>query len=110
MGFAIRTALPRKENNVKVSKATAQFKHARRRMWQRYHIQLLRHDYDLLCSRIRKGGEDVSIFVGRQTLRVTLWWVRFQGLFFPVVYDNKRHTIVTFLTCNMMRIQERIYA
>lgn len=76
------------------SKSTNQKRHARRRAAERYDLDL-HQDAQQKIIRAIQGGE--AKFIRRQSLRVTVWEVEFEGRKLPVVYDRKRKTIATVL-------------
>lgn len=71
-----------------------QIKHARRRFKQRFDISLNDNQYIQLINIIKKGK---AIFVRRQSNRVTIWDLQFEGELIRVVYDKKTTAIVTAL-------------
>lgn len=86
-----------------VAKADAQQKHAIRRAYERYGLELNKNLYLSLCKRIQDGD---AVFLGRQSNRLTVWKITVpQTTDFGdpgtvtsnVVYDSHRHRIVTFL-------------
>jgi len=78
-----------------MNKAKSQKIHARKRGMQRYGLQIGPKTYDLLCNKIRKGED--AVFLMRESNRVSHYAVKHDGDWIPVVYDNNRSTIVTFL-------------
>lgn len=76
------------------SKHVAQRIHAKRRAQQRYGLTLNRQQMRELVAQIQNGK---GIFLERQSLRVTLWRVEFEGRKCKVVYDSRRGVIVSFL-------------
>ena len=83
-----------------LSKAESQRVHTKTRMLQRYGIELNRRSYQEIANPIRDrgvNGPKNSRFVDRQSNRITRWFVRYKGRWFPVVYDSKRKTVVTIL-------------
>ena len=82
------------------NKTVAQRIHAKGMMLERYGITLNQRSYWALALTIRNfsRGETKNVkFVDRQSNRVTRWFVKHQGHWFPVVYDSKRKTVVTVL-------------
>lgn len=75
-------------------KDRAQRVHAKRRIEERFGLTLNRQTYFHLVKRIQTGR---ATFIGRQTNRVKLYEIEYQGVVMRVVYDNIRHNIVTFL-------------
>jgi hypothetical protein len=76
------------------TKAKNQKRHAKRRAFERYALDL-HQDAQASIVRAIQGGE--ARFLRRQSWRVTLWEVEHDGQRLPVVYDRKRKTIVTVL-------------
>src|SRR5262245_10553695 len=83
------------------SKAEDQRRHALRRASERYGLTLSPGQYDELCHRIRHG-QDGAVFLDRQSNRVSMWAVRHGLRWLPVIYDSRRHQIVTFLPVNTL--------
>ena len=50
-----------------------------------------------IVAKIQNGK---ALFLERQSLRVTKWLVDVEDKKVAVVYDNKSHTVVTFLPAN----------
>ena len=71
-----------------------QIKHARRRFKQRFDISLNDNQYMQLINRIKNGKGE---FVKRQSNRITIWDLEFEGELVRVVYDKKTTAIVTAL-------------
>jgi hypothetical protein len=76
------------------TKADAQIYHALQRAKERYSINLSIDDYLDLVRQIQNGE---AKFVERQSNRVTLFEIQIKNFAVVVVYDKKRHVIVTFL-------------
>ena len=86
----------------KHTKEYAQMIHALRRLKERYDMDLCEGEYMSLRNYIRKGKSlypdgTEAIFVGRQSLRITLWCLIFRNRRLWAVYDKIHKTIVTFL-------------
>lgn len=81
----------RKRSN---NKAIAQMKHAIRRMEERFGIVLKQHQYDHLTAEIRRG---LARRIGRETTRISHFWIEVEGHNVGAVYDKQRKKIVTFL-------------
>jgi hypothetical protein len=75
-----------------VTKKSAQRKHARKRAKERYGIDLTRRDMRAIIRKIDNGKAE---FIGRQSLRVTVWKAKYKEEDLTFAYDNKRKTIVT---------------
>jgi len=76
------------------SKKQAQYKHFKKRLRERYGIDIDENRYNELVGSIKKGK---AIFVERQSCRISVHKVEIQKLLVPVVYDGKRHSLVTAL-------------
>ncbi len=63
-------------------------------MQQRLGVRLNKHGHQEMVSQIHNG---VAKFLRRQSNRITLWALDIKGKQVKVVYDNKRHQIVTVL-------------
>lgn len=68
-----------------------QFKHAQRRLRERYDVWIDEKDYDSMIADIQKQRAE---FLGRESHSRTHWLVRD---FMIAVYDSKRKSIATFL-------------
>lgn len=80
-----------------------QIKHAKRRFKKRFDISLNENQYTQLINRIKKGQAD---FVKRQSNRVTIWDLEFEGHDIRVVYDKKTSAIVTALYPNQQLLEK----
>jgi hypothetical protein len=69
--------------------------HARRRARQRYGLCLVRKDLDQIVGRIQR--REHAWHIKDQSNRKSHWLVRYDGQLLPVVYDRRRHAIVTVL-------------
>ena len=80
-----------------------QIKHARKRFEARFDISLNENQYIQMVNRIKKGKAE---FVRRQSNRVTLWDIEFEGHLIRVVYDKKTSAIVTALYPDRQTLEE----
>ena len=71
-----------------------QIKHARKRFLNRFDIDLNDNQYIQLVNKIQKGRGEL---VRRQSNRVSIWDIEFEGQMIRVVYDKKTKAIVTAL-------------
>jgi len=71
-----------------------QIKHARKRFEKRFGIDLNENQYTQLVNRVKKGR---AHFIRRQSNRISIWDVKFEGKKIRVVYDKKTAAIVTAL-------------
>ena len=78
----------------KLSKSQSQRIHAKSRAISRYDIDFNREDLNQIVSLIQKGK---GILVERQSLRITIWLVKYKNEILYTVYDSTRKNIVTFL-------------
>lgn len=76
------------------SKLRNQIYHARKRAMERIGIDLTPQLRDQLIRDIQEGR---CKFLWRQSNRLTVWRVFFNGKKYLAIYDSHRHTIVTFL-------------
>ena len=76
------------------SKERAQRFHAKTRALERYDIALNNKDLQAIAKLIQ---DRKAIFVEKQSLRVTLWDVDYNGIRMRTVYDRHRKQIVTVL-------------
>lgn len=77
-----------------LSKARSQELHARQRFRERHGLEVSRADLDRIGALIRSGKSTV---VERQSNRVVVHDVEYEGRTRRVVYDRHRKTIVTVL-------------
>lgn len=88
----------KKKNRVKAknnrSKARAQFKHAAKRLSERFDIIIGPQLYGHFVEEIQTGKAE---FMRKQSNRVTLWRTQHEGQSIVLVYDKQRKTIVTAL-------------
>lgn len=89
-----------------VSKALGQGLHAIRRARERFDFSLDYATYQKIGDQIRAGN---AKFVERQSNRISLFEVELNGESCVAVYDRKRHTVVTFLTMEMVGISVPAY-
>lgn len=76
------------------AKAARQAQHAVRRAKERFDIDLT-HEKRLQINGMIHEGQTRQ--VQRRSLRVSIHELIFEGKLIHVVYDHKRHTLVTFL-------------
>lgn len=87
----------------KNTKARNQYKHTQRRFKQRYAIRLSKDEYIAMCAQVRKNK---ARFIKRVSNRVTLFWVEFEDMEYPVVYDRQRKTIATVLLRSHLQLND----
>ena len=78
----------------RLSKKDAQIVHAQRRALERYQLHVTPNDLRALVNKIQAGK---ATRLEKQSLRISKWLVEHEGVDYPVIYDNKRKMIVTFL-------------
>ena len=71
--------------------------HAKKRILERYGIVLNQDSFFELVKQIRN---QIAKFVKRESSCRTQWIVYINGQEVPVIYDNNKRTIVTFLPTN----------
>lgn len=77
-----------------MNKRRSQVKHAKKRFIERHDIFLSDKELEAIGKLIRNGK---SVFVRRDSLRVTVHQVVVEGKSVIVVYDKVRRTIITAL-------------
>lgn len=76
------------------SKKKCQQKHVMRRARERFSIHLSESDYLAIVDLIQ---DNKGIFIERQSHRITVWLVKYNGTNMIAVYDKERGTIATVL-------------
>lgn len=80
------------------SKAELQRRHAVRRAWDRFQIDLNEQMRRTLINDIRRGKNRKYVeHVDKQSHRVSVWRFIWQGRDVAVVYDRQRKELVTFM-------------
>ncbi len=79
------------------TKKKSQRQHTQRRASQRYGFTIGPKIYDELCHKIKNDSKDECVFLEKQSNRVSMWAVKVEGQWVPVIYDKERHSIATFL-------------
>lgn len=80
-----------------MSKRDAQKSHFRRRVFERYSLQINEGEYDFLVSRIRKNDKAVVTFLTKQSNRLSVHLINYRNTEFVAVYDKLRKSLVTAL-------------
>lgn len=75
-------------------KAHAQNMHAKKRALERYGIDLNRHKRQEIINKIQDG---IAILVRKQSHRIFIFSLKFEGQEVVVVYDRLRKTLASFL-------------
>lgn len=86
--------MARRRKRHKEDKAKTQKRHCKTRLLQRFGEVLTQEVYEDFILQIQTGR---AIFIERQSVRVSKFWVDLKGQQIPVVYDRHRKTIVTVL-------------
>lgn len=90
------------------SKEKNQRYHAKVRMLQHYGVQLTNLDLEKMAE-IYRHHPDTRILI-RQSNRITKAVIPYNGQCYPIVYDHKRHQLVTVLNVDYLsERQRRIY-
>jgi|SRR6266568_5936522 len=74
--------------------------HARKRVLERFGLQLNSHDFRAIVERIRQQHPDCK-FLSKRSLCRSVWKVAYQGQVLIAVFDKKRAAIATVMTCAM---------
>jgi len=77
------------------SKKKSEIHHAKRRALERYGLALTTRDLEVISKHCQSAV--LSVVVERQSLRVIQKFVYFKGIWYPVIYDKVRKTVVTFM-------------
>ena len=77
-----------------MNKTQCQRIHAKRRAYERFDLELNRHQLRDLVQQIQNGKAE---HIESQTNRVSIKRVTFEGKKYTVAYDKTRQTIITFL-------------
>jgi predicted NUDIX family NTP pyrophosphohydrolase len=80
-----------------MTKAESQFKHAKRRAYERYGIFV---DKPFIRNIVRLIQNGNATLITKQSRRVTIWDVVLEGNTYRVIYDNRTKNIATFLPIN----------
>jgi hypothetical protein len=88
----------------KRTKADAQRIHAERRCFERYGAHLTDVMHEALVRQIQRGDAKL---LEKQSLRLSLYRVSWEGEPMRVVYDRNRKTLVTFLPLEAQANEER---
>ena len=89
----------------KKSKAESLMIHTQRRVLQRYGYWLEKRAVEELAAMCRRG--EFFCHLGHQSLTRSKIVVKRNGHLFPLIYDNKRHCIITVLTMEMLSAREQ---
>lgn len=80
-----------------MDKKNTQMRHARQRAIQRYDIEFDQKTHTTFLQAIQSGNAKKAVKLWKQSNRVSIFKVWFDGRWIPVVYDSQRKQIVTFL-------------
>ena len=89
----------------KKSKTASLMIHTQRRVLQRYGCWLEKRTIEELAAMCRRG--EFFCHLGRQSLTRSKIVVKQNGRLFPLIYDKKRHCIITVLTMEMLSASEQ---
>ena len=78
----------------RMSKDKAERRHAFARFAERFGCGLSNETYNEMIRQIQDGR---ATFLHKQSNRVTVWRLIYEGKFVRVAYDRDRHNIVTFM-------------
>ena len=87
------------------SKTTSMMVHAQRRILERYGCWLEKRTVREFAAMCRRGK--FFCHLGRQSLTRSKIVVKQNGRLFPLIYDKKRHCVITVLTMEMLSADER---
>ena len=88
------------------SKAKSLMIHTQRRILQRYGCWLEKRAVEELAEMCRQS--EFFCHLGRQSLTKSRIVVKRNGHLIPLIYDKKRHCIVTVLTMDMLSPDEQV--
>lgn len=88
------------------NKKNALIHHSIKRAQQRFGLDLNEYQIREISNIIAKQKPN-CLFLSHQSNRVNKWAVKYNGQVLPVIYDNQRHLIVTFLEENMLTEKEK---
>ena len=86
-------------------KAASLMVHAQRRVLDRYGCWLGKRAIKELAAMCRRG--EFFCHLGRQSLTRSKIVVKQNGRLFPLIYDKKRHCVITVLTMDMLSADEQ---
>ena len=89
----------------KKSKTASLMIHTQRRVLQRYGCWLEKRAIEELAAMCRRG--EFFCHLGRQSLTRSKIVVKQNGRLFPLIYDKKRHCVITVLTMEMLSASEQ---
>ena len=76
------------------AKKKSQYQHTQRRACERYGLTIGPKAYNELCQKIKDQN---CVFLEKQSNRVSMFAVKMDQQWIPVIYDKERHSVVTFL-------------
>jgi hypothetical protein len=82
------------------SKKTNQRNHARKRAGERYELGFRKDERKYFVREIQGGR---AVFLEKSSHRVSKFAVKYEGEWYPVVYDKNRKEIITFLPPDSLR-------
>jgi hypothetical protein len=90
-----------KGGSMRRSKKECEVIHAKRRLYERYGLELKKDQRERIIQFIRKRDARAR-FVKRMSLRLSCYFVWAYERWLPLVYDKRRHELVTFLPPNAL--------
>ena len=78
--------------------------HSKRRAIERYDLFFTCDDMQRLALMCRNN--QIYCHLGRQSLTRSKIVLQYKNQLIPIIYDKKRHCIVTFLTMEMLSLEE----
>jgi hypothetical protein len=76
--------------------------HARKRAEERYGLKFTK---SIRIQAVKDIQEGKALFIAKESNVRTRWNIVIGGTNYPIVYDNKRHAIVTFLSAGVVERQ-----
>ena len=89
----------------KKKKAASLMIHTQRRLLEQYGCWLEKRAVEELAAMCRRG--EFFCHLGRQSLTRSKIVVKKNGRLFPLIYDKKRHCVITVLTMEMLSASEQ---
>jgi hypothetical protein len=79
--------------------------HSKHRAWERYELFLTKSDLEKMAFMCRAGQHYCHL--GKQSLTRSKIVLRYNNRLIPVIYDKKRHCIITLLSLKMLSPEEQ---
>lgn len=81
----------------RAKKQHGKMRHAKKRAWERFAIDLTPHDISIIIKAISSSDPSKAKMLKKLSYRTRLYVIRWKGKIIPVVYDILRKYIVTTL-------------